>query len=188
LLAGSRLDMACSLLFSGRPHHALTVPSQMQVCFGQLSCHLDNKHYPIDANCAHASATSSESCLNTGASLKTLSLVAGDSRAKSGSGGVHSSLVCGGLEWHCSGPQEAWLCPSWYATCHHPCILTKKFCKFSFQGPFLLSCLVCSTPLGYCCMHCERPIICANSVALSLNDIGCNMVAACYGKETNPAD
>ena len=127
MLAGSRLDMACSLLFSGRPHHALTVPSQMQVCFGQLSCHLDNKHYPIDANCAHASATSSESCLNTGASLKTLSLVAGDSRAKSGSGGVHSSLVCGGLEWHCSGPQEAWLCPSWYATCCHPCILTKRF-------------------------------------------------------------
>lgn len=63
-----------------------------------------------------------------------------------------------------------------------------KFCKFSFQGPFLLSCLVCSTPLGCCCMHCERPIICANSVALSLNDIGCNMVAACYGKETTPAD
>lgn len=81
----------------------------------------------LSNNCAHASATSSESCLNTGASLKTLSLVAGDSRAKSGSGGVHSSLVCGGLEWHCSGPQEAWLCPSWYATCCHPCILTKRF-------------------------------------------------------------
>ena len=72
---------------------------------------------------AHGSTAPSESCSNSDASLKTLSLAAGDSRAKSGSGGVHSSLVCGGLEWHCSGPQETWLCPSWYATCHRPCVL-----------------------------------------------------------------
>ena len=38
---------------------------------------------------------------------------AGDSRAKPGSGGVHCSLVCGGLGWHCSGPKKAGLCSTW---------------------------------------------------------------------------
>ena len=58
LLAGSRLHMGCSLLICGRPHHALIVLSQMQVCFGQLSCHLDTEALSHDT--AHGSTAPSK--------------------------------------------------------------------------------------------------------------------------------
>ena len=70
-----------------------------------------------------------------------------------------------------------------------------KFCKFPFQGPFLLSCLVCSMPSGQQ-LFSKGAAACVvrgqshaqTSVALSLNNMCRNLVAACHGNETTTAD